>query len=84
MGTKAWGCEVAAFTHSAAKLEEARKLGADCAVSSIDGNAIRALAAKLDLLLVTVIVPLDWQALISTLAPNGQLHIVGAVLWVDW
>lgn len=77
---KAWGCEVTAFTHSAAKLEEARKLGADCAVSSIDGNAIRALAGKLDLLLVTVNVPLDWQALISTLAPNGRLHIVGAVL----
>jgi uncharacterized zinc-type alcohol dehydrogenase-like protein len=30
---KAWGCEVTAFTHSASKLEEARKLGADHVVS---------------------------------------------------
>lgn len=77
---KAWGCEVTAFTHSLAKLEEAKKLGADHVVSSVDVNAIRALAGKLDLLLVTVNVPLDWQAFISTLAPNGRLHIVGAVL----
>jgi uncharacterized zinc-type alcohol dehydrogenase-like protein len=77
---KAWGCEVTAFTHSLAKLEAAKKLGADHVVSSVDVNAIRALAGKLDLLLVTVNVPLDWQAFISTLAPNGRLHIVGAVL----
>ncbi|RQW80363.1 MAG: NAD(P)-dependent alcohol dehydrogenase [Methanothrix sp.] len=77
---KAWGCEVTAFTHSLAKMEEAKKLGADHVVSSVDVNAIRALAGKLDLLLVTVNVPLDWQAFISTLAPNGRLHIVGAVL----
>lgn len=77
---KAWGCEVTAFTHSASKLAEARKFGADHVVSSVDGNAIRALAGKLDMLLVTVNVPLDWQAFIGTLAPNGRLHMVGAVL----
>jgi uncharacterized zinc-type alcohol dehydrogenase-like protein len=32
------------------------------------------------MLLVTVNVPLDWSAFIATLAPNGHLHIVGAVL----
>src|SRR4029077_5022718 len=25
-------------------------------------------------------VPLDWDAMIGTLAPNGRLHVVGAVL----
>jgi uncharacterized zinc-type alcohol dehydrogenase-like protein len=35
---------------------------------------------KIDMLLVTVNVPLDWSTLVATLAPNGRLHIVGAVL----
>ena len=38
------------------------------------------LTGTLDLLISTVNVPLDWEALIATLAPNGRLHIVGAVL----
>ena len=77
---KAWGCEVTAFTHSTSKLEEAKRLGADRVVSSVDGNAINAMASKLDMLLITANVPLNWSAFISTLAPNGRLHIVGAVL----
>jgi uncharacterized zinc-type alcohol dehydrogenase-like protein len=28
---------------------------------------------------VTVNVPLDWDALIGTLAPNGRMHVVGAI-----
>ncbi len=28
---------------------------------------------------MTVNVPLDWDALIGTLAPNGRMHVVGAV-----
>ncbi len=55
---KAWGCEVYAFTHSESKHEEAKRFGADHVVSSIDGNAINAIAGKLDMLLVTVNVPL--------------------------
>jgi alcohol/geraniol dehydrogenase (NADP+) len=77
---RAWGCEVTAFTHSASKHDEARKLGADHVVVSTDSNAVRTLAGKLDMLLVTVNVPLDWSAFMSTVAPNGHLHIVGAVL----
>jgi alcohol/geraniol dehydrogenase (NADP+) len=30
--------------------------------------------------MVTVNVPLDWNAYIATLAPRGRLHFVGAVL----
>jgi alcohol/geraniol dehydrogenase (NADP+) len=25
-------------------------------------------------------VPLDWEAMLGTLAPNGRMHVVGAVL----
>ncbi|WZO95942.1 NAD(P)-dependent alcohol dehydrogenase [Isosphaeraceae bacterium EP7] len=83
MGLKfasAWGCEVTAFTSSESKFDEARAFGADHVVSSRDPAAIRALAGSLDLLLITVNVTLDWHALMSTLAPNGRMHVVGAVM----
>ena len=37
-------------------------------------------AGTLDLLLVTVNVPLNWPAMMATLRPKGRLHVVGAVL----
>ena len=76
----AWGCEVTAFTSSESKTEEARTLGAHHVVSSRDANAIRKIAGSLDLLLVTVNASLDWHAFLSTLAPRGRMHVVGAVL----
>ncbi|HEY3413560.1 MAG TPA: NAD(P)-dependent alcohol dehydrogenase [Armatimonadota bacterium] len=75
----AWGCEVTAFTSSATKYDEAREFGAHHVVSSRDADAIRALTGSLDVLLVTVNVPLDWSALMATLAPLGRMHILGAV-----
>ncbi len=83
MGVKfaaAYGCEVTAFTSSESKFDEARSFGATNVVSSRDSAAIGKLAGKLDLLIVTVNVSLDWPALLSALAPNGRLHVVGAVL----
>ncbi len=77
---RAWGCEVTAFTSSDAKAEEARGFGAHHVVSSRDSKAIAKLAGSLDLILVTVNVTLDWNALLGALAPNGRLHVVGAVL----
>ncbi|WP_430387987.1 NADPH-dependent aldehyde reductase Ahr [Dyella sp. 20L07] len=77
---KAWGCEVTAFTSTAAKADEARSFGAHRVVATRDANAIKAIAGSLDLLLVTVNVSLDWGALIGTLAPRGRMHVVGAVL----
>lgn len=82
MGVKfaaAYGCEVTAFTSSPSKFDEARGFGAHHVVSSRDATAIANLAGKLDLLIVTVAVPLDWNGLINTLAPHGRLHVVGAV-----
>ncbi|MBX3359315.1 MAG: NAD(P)-dependent alcohol dehydrogenase [Phycisphaeraceae bacterium] len=83
MGLKfaaAYGCDVTAFTSSESKFDEARGFGANHVVSSRDSAAIKKLAGAFDLLVVTVNVPLDWDALIASLAPRGRLHVVGAVL----
>jgi uncharacterized zinc-type alcohol dehydrogenase-like protein len=76
----AYGCDVTAFTASESKFEEAKGFGAHHAVSTKDSAAIRKLGGSFDLLISTVNVRLDWDALIGTLAPNGRLHVVGAVL----
>jgi uncharacterized zinc-type alcohol dehydrogenase-like protein len=47
---------------------------------SKDPAAIKKLAGSLDMLISTVNVPIDWDAMINALAPNGRLHVVGAVL----
>jgi uncharacterized zinc-type alcohol dehydrogenase-like protein len=75
-----WGCEVYAFTSSEGKRYEAKRLGAHHVVNSRDSAQMAKIAGALDFLLVTVNVPLDWKAVIGTLAPRGRLHIVGAVL----
>jgi uncharacterized zinc-type alcohol dehydrogenase-like protein len=76
----AYGCDVTAFTSSESKFDEAKDFGANHVVSSKDSAAIGKLASSFDLLISTVNAKLDWDALIGTLAPNGRLHLVGAVL----
>lgn len=76
----AFGCEVTAFTSSESKFTEARGFGAHNVVASRDSSSIQKMAGQIDLLIVTVNVPLDWEALMGTLAPNGRMHVVGAVL----
>jgi uncharacterized zinc-type alcohol dehydrogenase-like protein len=75
----AYGCDVTAFTSSESKFDEAKGFGANHVVSSKDSAAIRKLGGTFDLLISTVNAKLDWDALIGTLAPNGRLHVVGAV-----
>ena len=75
-----WGCEVTAFTSSESKRDEAMQLGAHHVVSSTDKASLKKLAGRLDFILVTSNVTLDWPAYLSTLAPHGRLHIVGAVM----
>lgn len=77
---RAWGCDVTAFTSSQSKAGQARAFGAHRVVSSNDSDAIGELAGTLDLIIDTVNVPLDWNALLGALAPGGKLHVVGAVL----
>ena len=55
-------------------------LGANQVASTMDPAGIKKLAGSLDLVISTVNVKLDWDAIIGTLAPNGRLHAVGAVL----
>jgi uncharacterized zinc-type alcohol dehydrogenase-like protein len=76
----AYGCDVTAFTSSESKFDEARGFGAKQVVSSRDSAAIKTLGGSFDLLISTVNVKLDWDAMIGTLAPNGRLHVVGAAL----
>jgi len=75
----AYGCDVTAFTSSESKFDEARGFGANQVASSRDSAAIKRLGGSFDLLISTVNVPLDWDAMIGTLAPNGRLHVVGVV-----
>ncbi len=75
----AWGCEVTAFTSSPDKAEQARGFGAHHVVSSRDAEALKAIAGSLDLLIVTVNVAMDWNALLGTLAKKGRMHVVGVV-----
>ena len=75
-----WGCEVFAFSSSESKTAELRALGAHHVVNSKDPAQFQSLARSLDFIMVTVNVPLDWNAYVATLAPRGRLHFVGAVL----
>lgn len=75
----AWGCEVTAFTSDLSKRGDLLAMGAHRVVGSRDAQAIAAIAGRLDMVLVTVNVALDWDALIATLGPKGRLHIVGAL-----
>lgn len=76
----AWGCEVTAFTSSAAKRDEALALGAHRILDSHDKEALKASAGYFDMILSTVNVALNWGAYMKTLAPKGRLHFVGAVM----
>jgi len=76
----AFGYDVTAFTSSESQFDEAKGFGAHHAVSTKDSAAVRKLAGHFDLLISTVNAKLDWDAMIGMLAPNGRLHLVGAVL----
>jgi alcohol/geraniol dehydrogenase (NADP+) len=76
----AFGCDVTALTSNESKFDEAKSFGANHVLTTKDSAAIKNLAGYFDLLISTVNVKLDWDALINTLAPNGRLHVVGAVL----
>lgn len=74
---RAWGCEVTALTTTLAKAEEARRFGAH-QVEALDNLAN--LAGRFNLVINTVNHPLDWGAVMASLAPRGRLHQLGAVL----
>ncbi len=75
----AWGCEVTAFTSSAAKKAEALSLGAHHTLNSRDPDEIKTAAHRFDFIISTVNAKLDWNLYLSTLKPRGRLHFVGVV-----
>ena len=76
---RAWGCEVTAFSSSPDKEAEARQLGAHHFVSSRDPEEIQKIANTLDMILVTINTPLDWEPYLNALRAKGKLHFVGAL-----
>ena len=74
-----WGCDVTAFTSTAAKAAEARRMGARHIVDSRDPAALDKVAGTLDFILSTVNVDLAWDKYLAALGPKGRLHTVGAV-----
>ena len=77
--SRAWGCEVTAFTSSDSKAAEAVQLGAHNTINSRDNDAIKEAAGSFDLILSTVNVPLDWNSYLAALKPRGRMHMLGAV-----
>ena len=81
MGIKlahALGAHVVAFTTSASKREEARKLGADEVVVSRDRDEMAAHAKSFDFILNTVAAPHDLDAYVTLLKRDGTMTLVGA------
>jgi alcohol/geraniol dehydrogenase (NADP+) len=71
------GAEVTAFTSTHAKRDEALRMGAHLAVPSNDIREVKRLAGRLDLLLSTVHVRLDYTTFLQVLRPNGTLVLLG-------
>jgi alcohol dehydrogenase (NADP+) len=74
---KALGAHVVAFTTSAGKIEDAKKLGADEVVVSRDAEQMKAHRNSLNFILNTVAAPHDLDAFIALLKRDGAMTLVG-------
>jgi uncharacterized zinc-type alcohol dehydrogenase-like protein len=74
---KAMGAHVVVFTTSAAKVADARRLGADEAVLSTDAAQMAAHARSLHLVIDTVSAKHDVNAYLNLLRHNGAVVLVG-------
>lgn len=77
---KHWGCEVIAFSSNPAKKEQILAMGANRVINSKSPEELESITGKLNFILNTTNVTLDWNAYLQTLAPKGKFHTVGAVL----
>jgi len=75
-----WGCQVVAFSSNPDKKEQILAMGATKVINSRDPKELESIAGSLNFILNTTNVKLDWNSYLSTLAPKGRLHTVGAVL----
>jgi uncharacterized zinc-type alcohol dehydrogenase-like protein len=76
----AWGCDVTAFSSNPAKKDQILKMGAHKVINSRDPKELESIAGSLNFILNTTNVTLDWNSYLTTLAPKGRFHNVGAVL----
>jgi uncharacterized zinc-type alcohol dehydrogenase-like protein len=75
-----WGCQVTAFTTSASKADEARKMGAHAILNTRSKEELSKAASSFNFILSTIAAPdLDLEPYLSALAPKGRLHIVGVI-----
>lgn len=74
---KQMGHRMTGFARSPTKRDDAIELGASDFVSTLDQNAMLAMAGTLDLLLTTVSGDLDWGLYLDLLRPNGTLCLLG-------
>jgi uncharacterized zinc-type alcohol dehydrogenase-like protein len=72
-----WGCHVTAFTTSDSKADEAKKLGAHEVLNTRSDDQLKKAANSFDLILSTVMVPMNMDAYLGALAPRGRFHLVG-------
>ena len=77
---KHWGCEVIAFSSNPTKKESILKMGASQVIDSTSTEELESIKGKLNFILNTANVTLDWNAYLTALAPKGKFHTVGAVL----
>ncbi len=75
-----WGCEVIAFSSNPNKKEQILGMGASRVINSRDPEELGSIAGSLNFILNTTNVTLDWDSYLTTLAPQGKFHTVGAVL----
>jgi len=75
---KAFGCEVYAFSTSADKEEECKKLGAHKFINTSDETSKKSAIGKIDYLMMTASGSgMDYKYLMQALASNGTLIILG-------
>ena len=74
---KAMGAHVTVLSRSTAKLEDARRLGADDLLATSDAAALAKNAGRFHYLLDTVSAPHDLNALLGLVRRNGALTTVG-------
>ncbi len=74
---KGMGAEVTLFSRSEGKTSDARKLGADKVIISTDGDQLKSVNGKFDLIIDTVPYAHDLNPYVATLNINGTLVLVG-------
>ena len=77
---KHWGCEVIAFSSNEKKKEQILKMGATKIVNSRSKDELKTVRGKLDFIINTTNVTLDWSSYLKALAPKGRFFNVGMVL----